>query len=77
MTHFNIRPEVVRCEIFKEQGKWYETVAFNMEGLYDVPLMHDAILNRFVKTIGGHHGMWIVILEPYHVNAHPVMLRVP
>lgn len=34
MTHYNENPGIVRCEVFKANGKWYDTVALDMTEYY-------------------------------------------
>lgn len=73
MTHYSDNPGMVRVDYFKPGGKWYMTEAHNMSAYYNVPSIHDAVREMLVAE-----GRWlphftIVVLEPYHQHAHPVM----
>jgi hypothetical protein len=86
---FAVEDSKVRGDLFKDVqlngGKWYETVALDMRGYYDNHEMpgggwrsiHDSVLACFQEQVGGHHGMLLVVLEPYHVDSHPVSVWVP
>lgn len=73
-------PASVRVDFFKESGKWYCTEA--VEWLhYDGAAIHEA----FRAALRDHlledgrlrlEEMTAVCLEPYHVHAHPLMMKV-
>ncbi len=66
---------MVRVDRFKERGKWYDTFAIDMSRHYDHPDLHDAI-EFCIRAAGYTLQDWVfVCLEPYHKNAHPVMLK--
>lgn len=68
----------VRGDVFKESGKWYETIQLNMKGLYDEALTQDAVRAAFNRDYEGmFKGMTLVVLEPYHKHAHPVSMKLP
>lgn len=74
---------MVRVDFFKNSGKWYTTEAVKMEA-WDEPIVHDvlkeAINDTFYLPEEGrlrYGGMIAVCLEPYHKNAHPLMLWLP
>jgi hypothetical protein len=68
---------MVRVDFFKESGKWYTTEAIDMNNWYNEPLIHDAISKAIITAIGDRlSDMTAVILEPYHINSHPVMISV-
>ena len=74
MTHYSNNPGMVRVDYFKASGKWYMTEAVDMSNYWDGSLfIHDA-----VRLALQHEGLWkphftMVILEPYHENAYPIM----
>lgn len=66
---------MVRVDRFKETGKWYDSISLDMEDFYNVDDLHWAVqecLRHFGFEI---HGWIYICLEPYHKNAHPVMLK--
>lgn len=66
---------MVRVDRFKDGGKWYDSFAINMEGVYDHPSVHDAV-QLCIEQAGYTMEGWIyVCLEPYHRHAYPVMLK--
>ena len=76
MSNYSNKPQMCRCDFFKESGKWYGTVEF--EWLYYDKSMsiHDAFYRSLHACCNGHYtGMTAVCLEPYHELAHPVMLH--
>jgi hypothetical protein len=74
---------MVRADRFKASGKWYDMFALDMEGLYGAdqgaPLIHEAVcraLNAQVLRTDHPHpesGWFVVVLEPYHEHAHPIV----
>lgn len=73
----------VRVDFFKESGKWYTTEAVKWTGGSTDILIHEA----FIISLENHlhkegsaelrlSGMTAVCLEPYHENAHPLMVKV-
>lgn len=73
MTNYSDNPNMVRVDYFKPSGKWYMTEAHNMGDFYNEPFVHDAVRKALERD-----GRWlphftIVVLEPYHKNAYPVM----
>jgi hypothetical protein len=82
---YSNKSDHVRVDFFKPSGRWYTTEEVVWTGGYDDCLIQDAFVkslrNHFAKdviTVGGvtHQrlsGMTAVCLEPYHVNAHPIM----
>lgn len=79
----------VRCEIFRDRhggaGKWYATIALDMSGEYDAPLLDQAITRSLLRQLdvmpgGGRRrfgGMWAVVLDPHNVHAHPMIIQIP
>ena len=81
MTHFSQKPGMVRVDIFKESGKWYDTLELDMDKQYNTLLIHDAINNAMAIqhpqwTHGKNAGFHVVVLDPYHKNSHPVMYHI-
>lgn len=74
MTNYSNNPGMVRVEFFKPNGKWYMTEAHDMSEFWDYGIIpHDAVKAALEKA-----GRWlphftIVVLEPYHKSAYPVM----
>lgn len=68
---------MVRVDFFKPSGKWYCTEAVKWTGKYDHGLIHE----EFAKSLRDHLGgrlsdMDAVCLEPYHINEHPIQIKV-
>lgn len=73
MTNYSDEPGHVRCDAFKESGKWYETFQIDMTELYNEPLIHDAVKTAVHVALKGRLiGMRMVVLLPYHTNEHPI-----
>lgn len=80
----------VRIDRFKEHGKWYDTYAIDMSKYWNdridgrINLIHDALReaiaddSRFGPNwVDGwlRQGGFIVCLEPYHKQSHPITLK--
>jgi hypothetical protein len=85
MTHYNARPNNCRVDIFKESGKWYDTIsvsfkdnewkARNADGAFNP--IHKSFSNALHEAIRDNFkGCYAVCLEPYHENAHPLMIKI-
>ena len=78
MTNYSENPGHVRFDFFKpESGKWYMTEMIDMSDDYDAPYVHAAVRNALSRTRHGRlaEKRWvIVVLEPYHKGAYPVVL---
>lgn len=73
---YNVNDSVVRADRFKPSGKWYDSRALDMSSFYDEPLVHDAVRKAMMLTnMQLEEGWMLVVLEPYHVNSHPVILK--
>jgi len=79
---FTMEEGMVRADRFKESGKWYDTFALPMRGFHDKPVIHEAVhaaLNsmRIADTDRGFphaaEGWFVVVLDPYHHNSHPIV----
>lgn len=74
MTNYSDNPGMVRVDYFKASGKWYMTEAHDMSDFWD----HGLWVGEAVEAALRKAGRWlphftIVVLEPYHKNAYPVM----
>jgi len=68
---------VVRVDFFKKSGKWYATRAVDMNDWYHHPDIFYAVAKSIINTIEARYvDMIAVMLEPYHVNSHPIMISV-
>jgi hypothetical protein len=78
MTNYSENPGHVRIDFWKpESGNWYMTEMLDMSDEYDATHVYAAVRNALAKTRHGRLAdkRWIItVAEPYHVNAHPVML---
>lgn len=79
MGHYSDDPSMVRVDFFKPSGKWYTTEAVKWTGGVRDCLIHDAfkksLLDHFKDTPERLSDMDAVCFEPYHDNAHPIVLR--
>ena len=72
---YAVGDNMVRVDQFKPRGKWYQTLAIDMSGLYDSESPHFAVRSALIAA--GHNiEQWTyVCLEPYHRHSYPVMLK--
>ena len=86
MTNYSSSPSHVRGDLFTDSGKWKYTVVIDMEGVYDCPLLHEAIVDALRDTpssfrgvvdgaVGSQSEYILVVLNPCHRNGYPVMIR--
>lgn len=75
MTHFSDNPGMVRVDFFRPSGKWYMTEAHDMSDFYNEPVIHDAVCKMLERDGRLLTHFDILVLEPYHKNAYPVMLK--
>ena len=83
MTHYTDKAGSVRVDRFKESGKWYDSFALDMSAVWETgPTVYEAAREAVARDprLGStfidswlKQGGSIVILEPYHKNAHPIM----
>lgn len=67
---------MVRVDFFKESGKWYATEQMEFIHCDKRFLIHDAFLASLNASFNGRYsGMTAVCLDPYHENAHPLMIH--
>jgi hypothetical protein len=74
MTHYNDNPGMVRVDYFKESGKWYMTEAHDMSDFYDELSIYTAVEKMLVRDGRYLRHFHILVMEPYHRNAYPVMI---
>lgn len=79
--HYSNSPEMVRVDIWKPSGKWYETVALKWDRYKThlvgrpVELIHDTFRRCMKEQYPGSWlGMRATCLEPYHEHSHPVSI---
>jgi hypothetical protein len=68
-----------RFSLFKPSGKWCSDHSVDMNGVYNEPLIHRAVwkawqASRTPADRALEEGWILVILEPYHIHSHPIML---
>lgn len=77
---------MVRGELFTETGKWKYTVQIDMMGFYSELDINDAVRKALRNTDSDIRGVTdsavapgsrytLVVFEPYHKNAYPVMIK--
>jgi len=74
MTHYNDNPGMVKVDYYKPGGKWYMTEAHDMSDFYNEPDIHKAVREMLARDGRLLTHFTIVVDEPYHKNAYPVML---
>jgi len=72
---FTLDDSYIRVEMFKPSGKWYETIAPQME------YAGGHIVDRFRKAVekeldGRLRGYWAVCFDPYDLNPYPLMIKI-
>jgi hypothetical protein len=67
---------MVRVDIFKPSGKWYETFAMKRCDYNGGPTIMDVVEGSLLNAgMGNSYKGWtFVCLEPYHKHAYPLML---
>jgi hypothetical protein len=79
MPNYSDNPGHVRVDFYKPSGKWYMTEQLTMGDGYNGPIF-DALEAALVRTFGEKRAerlraqYIIVVQEPYHANAFPLML---
>ena len=74
--NFSENTSDVRADRFRESGKWYDTFAIDMTGLYNHLDPAQAVKVALTKKgIVLATGWMIVVLYPYHEHSYPVMIR--
>jgi len=74
---FSERDSDVRVDFFKTSGKWYTTVAINMEKEYNNKNIHEALLKSIIVSDAFRllEEMDAICIEPYSIVAHPIKLK--
>lgn len=76
--NYSYNPKNCRVDVFKESGKWYDTIVLTMNEKPE-ELIHDTFkrcMNEQHPTwMKDHEGFSLVCLEPYHTHSHPIMIR--
>jgi len=74
---------MVRVDIFKDNFKWYTTIAMHWdryhvnEPLPDYESIHDTFRRCMSEQFKGcFSGMIAVCLEPFHEHSHQLMIRI-
>jgi len=81
MTNYSDQPGKVKIDFYKPGGKWYMTEVLDMSQVYLVPDIFQALSNAMDQTFGqqraeGLKNQFVVVVdEPYHKNAYPLMLQ--
>lgn len=67
---------IVRADRFKPSGKWYDSIALDMSQNYNDNLIHNAVkASAERQDVKLDEGWTLVVLEPYHVHSHPVIIK--
>lgn len=78
MTHYSDNPGMVRVDFFRpETATWYMTEAVDMTNFYNMNDPYTAVLEALYKSrhgVGVEERWIIVVMEPYHKHAYPVMI---
>lgn len=72
---------MVRVDIWKQSGKWYETIALKWDRYSfeqndgSRELIHDIFRRCMQEQYPNYYiGMKATCLEPYHEHSHPIMI---
>lgn len=72
---FTTKENMVRVDIFKPSGKWYDTVELGWVGYngyihseFEDSIRRSVDLNKYLGS-----GFTIVCLEPFNINSFPLM----
>lgn len=74
MTNYSDNPGMVRVDYFKPSGKWYMTEALDMYDFYNELSVYAAVEKALVRDGRYLRHFDIIVMEPYHRNAYPVMI---
>lgn len=78
---FCLNPSMVRVDIFKESGKFYDTIELNWDRYYTerndgVELIDDTFKRCMKEQYPNRFtGLFAVCLEPYHEHSYPLMIK--
>lgn len=73
MTNYSDNPGNVRVDYFKPSGKWYMTEQHDMTDFWEEPNVHDAVRKTLERDGRFLRQFDIIVLEPYHQSAYPIM----
>lgn len=77
---FATEDHMVRVDLWKDSGKWYDTVALKWDRYETkkdnaVELIHETFRRCFKEQFFNHYmGMRATCLEPYHEHSHPLSI---
>ena len=80
MTNYSDNPGSVRVDYFKPSGKWYMTEAIKMSDYFYKEIdIHRAVASALDASRPDRNAGWwkqftVVVNEPYHKNAYPIMI---
>lgn len=75
MTHYANSPGSVRFDFYRPSGKWYMTEALDMDSRYNDTDIYEAVRATAEAWRPGVTDHYIIVVaEPYHRNAYPIML---
>lgn len=79
MTHYSQHPGMVRVDFYRPSGKWYMTEEMQMDRHYGDLSIYNAVEESIKEAFPDTGMRWlsqfiVVVAEPYHTNAFPVML---
>lgn len=80
MTHYSNAPGMVRVDFYKLTGKWYMTEAVDMDKHYADSSIYHAVEESIKEAFPETGERWldqfvVVVAEPYHKNAYPILLQ--
>ena len=75
---YTIEDKMVRVDIFKPSGKWYDTVEMEWDTYESENELIHEIFHRCMgeQSAGDYIGMTAVCLDPYHKHSVPLMIRI-
>jgi len=75
--NFSSDVDFCRVDIWKSSGKWYATMALSWLGEYEAEGVLQDIFRNLMRqqATGLWAGMTATCLNPYHVNGHPLMIK--
>jgi len=79
---YSVKDSHVRVDVFKQSGSWNNTLVIDMHEEYNAANMKEAIemliTNQYGKVNMLDNGKlpkgYYSCLEPFHCNAHPVLI---
>lgn len=75
MTHYANTPGSVRFDFYRPSGKWYMTEALDMSDHYNDLDIYQAVKETVEAWRPGILQEYVIVVaEPYHRDAYPIML---